>query len=433
MIQSYLKTGMVFYDTTDKQHFRRDCCKSDFCQFTDKTHFPSYQFEVDGYNGGGFGAIHVFDLNGVDVGIWAVSAPRPTVYHYGDLLCNFNHDYRDEIIYPAFMDYETCYYLRLAVIMADGDPANPKYFYSEAFRVCDCEPEGIGDGEELIENGWFEDWSGAANPNNVPDGWAVQLNDATNYVQDAGGECQIISNNTSDIYIEQTTVEVGKWYVFRVNITAVVAGQLRMSNDGATQGTWNTTGEKSVVFQAVATDIIMRRVGATDIIFTDVRVEEFIGFEFCDRMTLNWWSDCDWDGIIYQDGFRNSLVLADPEKIELQLPQEDIEVSPNERLGELFPNDVIIKKRYRFKIRIPEYLWNALIRLPAYGSEMPNFHCWITLPAPWSSACPMSEVIIKGEWDTGNCFNTFEVEFVDDDEYPVVATNCCDDGDYSEV
>ena len=106
-------------------------------------------------------------------------------------------------------------------------------------------------------------------------------------------------------------------------------------------------------------------------------------------------------------------------------------MNPKERLGEMFVHDVIIKKRYRFKIRIPEYLWNALIRLPAYGSEMPNFHCWITLPD--GSACPMSEVIVKGEWDIGNCFNTFEVEFVDDDEYPVVATNCCINEDVSEI
>jgi len=115
----------------------------------------------------------------------------------------------------------------------------------------------------------------------------------------------------------------------------------------------------------------------------------------------------------------------------LQTPSEDIVINPNERQGEMFVHDVIIKKRYKFNIRIPEYLWNALIRLPAYGSEMPNFHAWITLPD--GSACPMSEVAVLGEWDTGNCMNTFTIEFIDNDEYPVVATNCCDNEDVSEV
>jgi len=45
----------------------------------------------------------------------------------------------------------------------------------------------------------------------------------------------------------------------------------------------------------------------------------------------------------------------------------------------------------------------------------------------------MSEVNISGEWDTVNCFNTFTIEFVDNDEYPVVATNCCNNEDVSEV
>ena len=149
----------------------------------------------------------------------------------------------------------------------------------------------------------------------------------------------------------------------------------------------------------------------------------------CDigHILLSWWSDCDWDDIIYQFGFRNYLYLD----ASLNNPSEEIEINQNDRLGEMFPSDVIIKKKYKLAERIPEYLWNALIRLPAYGSEMPNFHAWITLPD--GSSCSMSEVNISGEWDTVNCMNTFTIEFVDNDEYPVVATNCCDDEDVSEV
>jgi len=305
--------------------------------------------------------------------------------------------------------------------------------YSEAFKIVDCEPEGVGDGEDLITNGWFDDWSGAANPNNVPDDWTLENNNATNYVADTGGECRMISDGTQTLQIYQTILTIGKWYVATINITNVTAGSLTFNDLVGVIVNWDTTGEKNVVFQAGGTNAVLRRNGVTtDIAFTDFRVEEFVGFEFCcDFMTLNWWSDCDWDRIIYQGGYRNNLTLADPEVIELEDPGEDINDNSNERLGEKFPKDIVIKKRYRFKIRIPEYLWNALIRLPAYGSEMPDFHCWITLPD--GSRCPMSEVIVKGEWDTGNCFNTFEVEFVDGDEYPVVAGNCCKDEDISEI
>ena len=142
---------------------------------------------------------------------------------------------------------------------------------------------------------------------------------------------------------------------------------------------------------------------------------------------LTWWSDCDWDDIIYQYGFRNYLYL----NIDIDVPSEEIVKNTSDRLGEQFASDIIIKKIYRLKERIPEYLWNALIRLPVYGSEMPNFHCWITLPD--GSACPMSEVDVRGDWDVGNCFNTFEIDFVDDDEYPLVAGNCCKNEDVSEV
>jgi len=301
-------------------------------------------------------------------------------------------------------------------------------WYSEAFKVCDCEVEGAGDGLNLIENGWFEDWSGAANPNNVPDGWTVHNNDATNYVADAGGECQMISDNTQNIYIRQIILTIGVWYVWEIEITARISGGVSIYCGGVLQ-TFTAAGSYTGVFQAIDTGLALVEDATPNcnITFTNVQVEEFVGFTFCDFLTLNWWSDCDWDSIIYQYGYRNSLVLD----TELNNPSEDIVINPNERQGEMFVRDVIIKKRYRFKIRIPEYLWNALIRLPAYGSEMPNFHAWITLPD--GSACPMSEVAILGEWDKGNCMNTFTIEFVDNDEYPVVATNCCKDEDVSEV
>lgn len=320
-----------------------------------------------------------------------------------------------------------------AVFWKESEVGLHSCWYSEAFKVCDCDVEGVGDGENLIENGDFEDWFTGANYwDNYPLEWTLDGEDDDNYVVDAGGGCQIISDNLNTIHISQTPLTVGEWYVFTCDITAIPNPGFSLQNNGAIVQTFLTGGLWNIVFQAAATDIELRRSGVCDVTFTNVRVEKLVGFKFCDMMTLNWWADCDWDSIIYQYGYRNSLVLGDAqEKISLDTPSEDIVVNPTERLGEMFVKDVVIKKRYMFKIRIPEYLWNALIRLAAYGSEMPNFHCWITLPD--GSVCPMSEVNVLGEWDTGNCMNTFIVEFVDNDEYPVVATNCCKDEDVSEV
>ena len=399
-------------------------------------YLASYDGGIDSYSVDGAGALTHIDNDDRDAcsfcyGIWC---DNDYIYVARDTFACVTQEGIN--IYSAdgagnltFVNYEnptSPTSLGQAVFAEDEGTGVQKCWYSEAFKVCDCDVEGAGDGINLIENGWMEDWAGHAFPDDHPSEWTLSVGtNATNYVVDAGDACRLVSDGPN-VYIRQVVLTVGNWHVFTINITEVIDGAVYLSNGGLIQ-TFGAVGTYNVVFQANFTDVSIVRAGVTDVTFTDVRVEELIGFEFCDMLTLNWWSDCDWDSIIYQDGFRNSLVLDS----SLDIPKEDIVINPDERQGEMFVHDVIIKKRYKFNIRIPEYLWNALIRLPAYGSEMPNFHCWITLPD--GSACPMSEVAILGEWDVGNCFNTFTIEFVDNDEYPVVATNCCIDEDISEI
>ena len=441
MIQNYLKTGMPVYgggstadSGQDQQHFRNECCKETFIQYTDEDHFPSFQFFIDFpivtpvAPPATFRARLIrWDGAATTIGDFGAGEFPINVYHGIDGGYIVSHDYRDVVVYPAGFNNEDTYYIqiRLLDIRVGGGWV---YWHTEIFKICDCEVDGAGDGIDLIEGGWFEDWSGAADPNNVPDGWTVVANNATNYVADAGGECQMISDNTQAIEINQTILTIGKWYVFTVDVTAVVAGgfYLRIEPVGLIAA-FTAVGTYNVVFQATDTILKLVRTAACNITFTNIGVEEFIGFEFCDMITLNWWSRCDWDDIIYQTGYRNSLVLD----TGLDTPKEEITGNaPSERLGDKKFSDIVIKKHYRLIERIPEYLWNALIRLPAYGSNMPDFHAWIVLPD--GSAGEMKEVDVMGEWDTGNCMNTFTVEFIDD-EYPVAATNCCDDEDVSEV
>ena len=441
MIDNYLKTGMAFHNSMDKQHFRNSCCKEAFCQITDKVHFPSFQI---------FSRLFVnqFDIQVYDLDDNLIVSPLTVLninfYHHLDDTVTVSHDFRDGVVnYTAAVEIGACYYLRLRI----SDTGGPyySYWYSEAFKVCNCDVIGVGDNVNLIENGQMEDWAGLANPNNYPLGWTLANNDATNFVADVAGDCQMISDNTQILYIYQPILTIGEWYVWSINVTVVTAGSIRIEQiGGAVLETINTTGRHTGVFQATHISIGIVRGGVCDVTFGTVRVEEFVGYAFCDMITLNWWSDCDWDNIIYQYGYRNSLVL----NADLDSPKEDIvQNAADERLGEKFFSDIVIKKIYRISERIPEYIWNALIRLVAYGSEMPNFHCWITFPQydydiltlaetltiTTADTAPMSEVAVLGEWDNDNCMNTFTIEFVDNDEYPVVAGNCCKDEDVSEI
>ena len=163
MIQDYLKTGMVFYRDKHDQHFRRNCCKEDFCQLTDYKHFPSFQFYSDMFVDTSLG-FDFYDLED-NLIVTAVAIPL-NFYHHGGGGVTVSHDFRDAITYPASIKFDKCYYVKIRVYDVAG--AMYYWYHSEAFKVCDCDVIGAGDGENLIENGWFEDWAGHAFPDDHP-------------------------------------------------------------------------------------------------------------------------------------------------------------------------------------------------------------------------------------------------------------------------
>ena len=147
-------------------------------------------------------------------------------------------------------------------------------------------------------------------------------------------------------------------------------------------------------------------------------------------LMLEWWADCDFDDIVYQEGFRNRLYFD----AQLEHPIEEITKDTLETLGIMKPNSIVVKKKYQFKVLIPEWVWNALIRLPIYGSNLRDFYATLTVPGYFTGGtqrvtpycAEMSETDILGEWQEANCVNKFTIQFMDE-EYPVVGTNCCDD------
>ena len=128
--------------------------------------------------------------------------------------------------------------------------------------------------QNLIVNGDFSAWSGAANPNNVPTGWTVANNNATNYVEDATNACRFISDGTN-IQLFQDILTVGKRYRASINVTDVTAGQIRLYNN-TTLLEISSTGIKTVDFTAGATTLyVLKLVTPCDITFTNVKVSEY--------------------------------------------------------------------------------------------------------------------------------------------------------------
>jgi len=194
---------------------------------------------------------------------------------------------------------------------------------------------------------------------------------------------------------------------------------LRVNPPGAPRTTWHI----SEVFQVCDFTADFSENSFADICHEENDAE--------DLLMLEWWADCDFDDIVYQEGFRNRLYLD----AILEHPFEEIVKDTEERLGKMFQKNIVLKKKYKFKIMIPEWLWNGLIRLPIYGSNLENFHATLTTPGlPGAfggmdiepNCAEMSETDILGEWNEASCLNLLTIEFMDE-EYPLVGTNCCDD------
>jgi hypothetical protein len=79
-------------------------------------------------------------------------------------------------------------------------------------------------GIELIENGNFSSWSGAANPNNTPTGWTRDTSAAGYYIADATSAAQLISDGTA-FGIWQNKLTVGKAYQYAITINDVTSGE----------------------------------------------------------------------------------------------------------------------------------------------------------------------------------------------------------------
>jgi hypothetical protein len=299
--------------------------------------------------------------------------------------------------------------------------------YSEVFRVCDCEMDAIGDGTELLENGGLASWAEVANPNNYPTDFTLANNDANNYfAEDPVGSANCISNGVSAVNLSQTILTIGDYYVINIDITDVTSGGIRIG-DSVEQVTLTTEGSHNIVIKAQSTIFRIIRSGVTDVTFDNISVQKFQRFQFCDMVSLEWWNDCDFE-LVYQYGYHNRMFLTSAGKSILDTPRPEITKDTNEKDGLIRDNTVQVKKFYQFKTLVPEFVYNALIRIPQYESGLANASAIITLPN--GSSGVLGEVNITAEWQDNSCMCHVIMEFLDE-EYPSIKGNCCDDLDLS--
>ena len=423
---SVIKLDFTF--TLTQQHKQEDCCSTVYYIDTDQEHGSPFQFRS--HNEDNNPGLVLYQENGTLVN------PQPAaVDDIKDLIEVYNEaglDSADEwtwYIYNGIEDLtndipEGNYYFAYFI----DDPEGVEVGYSEVFRVCDCEVTAVGDGTELLSNWDLAEWAELANPNNYPSDWTLGGNDANNYVEeDPVGSAHFDSDNTNVLVISQSVLTDDEYYVFNVEVTDVTSGSVRVEcGQNGNSYLLDSVGSHNFVLKNNVTDdkVMLFRNGVTDVTISSISVQKFETYIFCDKLTLEWWGECDFDNIIYQYGYRNRLYLD----AILDTPRPEITKNTSERDNQVFIDSTAIKKFYQMKVLIPEFLFDALIRLPAYDAAHSYASAVVTLSDGRRGV--LNETNITAEWQENNCLCYMTIEFIDD-EYPVIKGNCCDDEDLS--
>jgi len=114
--------------------------------------------------------------------------------------------------------------------------------------------------------------------------------------------------------------------------------------------------------------------------------------------TLEWYNTCDMADILYQDGFRQRLLLDDI-RMAAALSEPNYltqEEGVENGEGEFIPTFQTLEKRHQFSFIATEYMLDALTLLPLHDSV------WLTDSNGLKLKCLDVEVT-RGEWDGRFC------------------------------
>lgn len=422
MIQDYLKTSLVFYDDIEKQHRHNDCCQ-------ETTHFDGlisptdrflpFQFRVPTSDWiGDINSVTLYDDTDTAVAnLIAAYGIRPLI----DLLSNcewVTTNYTWIIYRGGALDAVLPtgnHYIRIT------DDAGHAW-YSEIFQICDMTDIGTL-GAELIE----------AFTNDDPP------NDFDNFTSD-GNEILV----AQELGVQRDGCHSPIWYgcigdviYYDITLNMTLPDSLSVTiNDWETNDlvgdgpTLTTNGNFTGTITLTRTGycflrLYMGLLGAHDMTGTfSMRLMEVTTYDGC--IGLEWYNDCDFDGIIYQAkdswyttfcAYSNRLYFQK----HLESPRTETTRDEAERLGTRFVRSIVQKKYYMFKVYVPEFLYNVIQTVALYANPVRS---GVTIYLDNGDVGYIEELnIASEEWTEGNCYCHLTIEFRED---AVVWTNCCD-------
>lgn len=428
MIQDYLKTSLVFYDDIEKQHRHNDCCQETtrfdgLISPTDR--FLPFQIRIPTDEWvGDINTVTLYD--GTDVAVANLIADygiRPLI----ELVSNCS--WGDTYVWVIYNGYaltaalpEGNHYIKIT------DDAGHAW-YSEMFQICDMILISAIGFEVLLnwENGivGVPGWTGFGT-------FISGGPDITSAISDAGGGfdaalSNLIGGGTGDqYYYEINFTRIGgafNWSMFLTdpdNLPFPVSNQITFTASGLYTGILTTTAQGPYQLLVDVGDNPIQTASF------DISLRKVIPATYEGCIGLEWYNDCDFDGIIYQEkdawytSFNRYINRLYFQK-HLESPRTETTRDEAERLGTRFVRSIVQKKYYMFKVYVPEFLYNVLQSVALYANPVRS---GVTIYLDNGDIGYIEELnIASEEWTEGNCYCHLTIEFRED---AVVWTNCCD-------
>ena len=418
MIQDYLKTSLVFYDDIGKQHRFNDCCQE--TTNWDKLMSPTDRFlpfQVRIPTDGWVGDINTVSLidseDNFVANLIAAYGIRPLLELVSN--CSWTDTYV-WIIYTGGVLGAALpvgeHYIRIT------DDAGHAW-YSELFLVCDM-TDVVAFGDEIIY-----EWNNA----DPPLQFGTFSVDGRNILQAAD------VNNSGLAYSNEFWVCRGDRIYYDIDFVQNAAVNIVLSVTDGILGvavsnlvTLTITNNYTGYFTITETGNFILSVVAGNwpndfSMDCSFRIESTITYD--GMIGLEWYNDCDFDGIIYQEkdtwytqlcGYTNKLYF----KRHLESPRIETTRDEEERLGVRFTKSIVQKKFYMFSILVPEFLYNVLHTLQFYANETRSA---VYVYLDNGDIGHVKELNILDEWVDGSCYCKITIEFRED---AFVWTNCCD-------
>jgi len=419
MIQDYLKTSLVFYDAITKQHRHNDCCQETVNW--DKLKSPTDRFlpfQIRIPTDEWFGDINSVTLyddeNNVVANLIAAYGIRPMLELVSN--CSWSDTYvwviyNGDILSAALPVGE--HYIKIT------DDAGHAW-YSELFMICDMAEQIMLSDELVIE------WNNADPPND----FTILTTDGSEILraQDAGIAGPIYSNSFLacrdrlyyNIDFVQNDAARPQLYATDADTGGVISNivTIGLLGTGNYNGYLTLTSGGSVILNLLPDSVNCDFSGTFDIrLATATTFDGMIGLE--------WYNECDFDGIIYQEkdtwytefcAYSNRLYF----ERHLETPRIETNRDEEERLGVRFTKSIVQKKFYMFSILVPEFLYNVIQTLQLYANEIRSA---VYIYLDNGDIGHIKELNVTEEWVDGNCYCKMTIEFRED---AVVWTNCCD-------